>query len=234
MSQSNPLELTLLLPQGEPNGETVIFIHGLFRGPRSLLSLAKKVSEHGYRCLIHGYPSTQKKLHEHADEFEHSLSRIIRERIHASPRERSIHLVTHSMGGIVARIALSQLHQDNLIYFDKLIMLTPPNQGSALARLISQLSPTLSDSIIKPLVEMSNHKDSAIRQIPVPKKVRIGIIAAKYDHACPPESTKIDQQTDHIVLNSGHSFIMNYAETSRQVLSFLMNDHFDHRSSCAE
>ncbi len=152
------------------------------------------------------------------------LQRIIKH--HNYSHKSSISIITHSLGGIIARHALTALSEKKSLLFDKLILLTPPNQGSKLARIIIKSLPFLR-YIIKPLNQLSDDEKSYIHQIPTPKNIEIGIIAAKYDHAAPANTTQLKEQSDFTIIKGGHSLIMNNKKARQQILLFLQNGKFN-------
>lgn len=107
--------------------ELVIFIHGLNSHPNTVRHLASIAEQNGLACAEFNYPNDQA-----IDASGRLLSAELRRWKKQHPRQR-VALVTHSMGGLVARVALEdpQLDPGNV---DRLIMVAPPNQGCALAQ----------------------------------------------------------------------------------------------------
>ncbi|VEB38835.1 lipase LipB [Legionella cherrii] len=135
-----------------------------------------------------------------------------------------VSFITHSLGGIITRQALSTWSQEQLKQIGCLIMLAPPNQGSKLAQLSSKIFPMFT-SPIKPLAELSSEQTSYVHRVPVPN-IKIGIIAGRYDAKVPPESARLQGQNDPIIVNSNHTFIMNNAKTRQLIMSFLRTGSF--------
>lgn len=121
--------LTLIDPanDGEAQSQLVVFIHGLNSHPHTVRKLAAIAAEHGLATAEFNYPNDQ-SIEESGVLLSSELARWKREH----PKQR-VALVAHSMGGLVARVALEdpRLDPGNV---DRLIMVATPNQGCALSQ----------------------------------------------------------------------------------------------------
>ena len=119
---------------GDPDRPTVCIIHGIDATARCWDSLAPMLEDAGFGVVVFQYPFEQP--------IAASASRLARD--FAPFRDqygdfRSWIVVTHSMGGLVARAYLEndQLYDGGV---HRLIMLAPPNHGSNLAKLRATLA----------------------------------------------------------------------------------------------
>lgn len=105
----------------------VLVLHGFNSSPERFAPLAQALRDQGFVCGTYSYPDDQPILDSAA-----LLARDLTD-IKSSQPDRHVALVTHSMGGLVARAMLEDPEFDpgNVT---KLIMVAPPNQGSLLAR----------------------------------------------------------------------------------------------------
>ena len=87
-----------------PSGETVVLVHGLAAHWLAMWPLARHLERRGFRVINWGYPSITRNIDEHARRLSELLAGF--EWRDEGPR---YHLVTHSMGSIIARTALSEL-----------------------------------------------------------------------------------------------------------------------------
>lgn len=197
------------------SSDAVVLLHGLAANRLAMLRLAKHLDAHGYVVQNWGYPSITTSIETHAREFRNRLSDFS-----AGHPFGSIHLVTHSMGGIVARRALSLSRPPNLGRF---VMLGPPNSGSHVARRMARPLRRL----CPPLQELSDAPDSYVNGLEEPRGIEVGIIAAAADRVVKLPSTHLECQRDHIVLPGHHGVLPWRRETSEQVLHFLLHGHFD-------
>lgn len=104
----------------------VVAVHGLNSDSCATEPLLVQPREAGFACGHFDYPNDQP-----IDESAKLLSAELK-KLAAQDPDRSVALVTHSMGGLVARsvIETAALDPGNV---QQLIMIAPPNQGSMLA-----------------------------------------------------------------------------------------------------
>lgn len=217
--------------RAEPEGERWVFlVHGIFMSKGAMGYLEERLSDAGYRVVNRSYPSTRLTIQESA-EF---LRRRIDRRVAANPR-MEVNLVTHSMGGLVARYYLTHSPPE---HFGALVQIAPPNQGSEKAtrfrnyfyyRMVYR----------KPGQQLVTGLDELQRELGAPT-VPIGIIAGGtgdadgFSPAIPGDddgtisvqNTKLSTMTDHLVLRYSHAFIMRKRETADQVIHFLKHGQF--------
>ncbi|BCA96830.1 lipase [Legionella antarctica] len=212
---------TLIVPvKAKHHQEVIVLIHGLLRSYLSMKPLKLYLETQGYQVYYYNYPSARYTIHEHAS----YLNQFIRH-LSANNSRVKIHFVTHSLGGIIVREALSKWSPNQLKHIGSLIMLAPPNQGSLLAKLSTEMFPLITSSI-KPLAELSSEKKSYVHRVPVPN-IKMGIIAGRFDAKVPPSAARIQGQTAPIVINSTHTFIMNHAKTRKLIMTFLKKGSFE-------
>jgi hypothetical protein len=173
----------------------------------------------GYRVYFYGYISARGTIQQHSADLNQFIQNVFNEHQHDQ-----IYFITHSLGGIIARDALAHLSPKQLKHVGGLIMLAPPNQGSSLAKLSLILFPAMT-YFVKPLAELSSEKTALVHQIPIPK-IKIGIIAGRYDAKVRPKDTYLEGHPEPTVVNSTHTFIMNNTKTRVLVSRFLKNGSF--------
>jgi len=201
--------------------DAVILVHGL-AAPRWIMTpLARFLRQHGYRMVNWGYPSVRRSVKAHADRLRRTLAKF------DVPSICQCHLVTHSMGGIVARCALFSRPPQNI---GGVVMLAPPNHGSPVAR---WLAPALG-FMCPPLNELSDAPTSFVRGLPQLSGVDIGIIAAAADAVVSVESTHLDGELDHLVLPGRHGLLPLRRDTAIQIHAFLRNRRFDRGRGAGE
>jgi pimeloyl-ACP methyl ester carboxylesterase len=198
--------------QLNPTPEIVVLVHGL-AAKRLVMTVLRASLAKSYGEVVNwGYPSLWSPIERHGRE----LARLLR-RLDDGRCER-IHLVTHSMGGIVARVALAEYQPGRLGRF---VMIAPPNRGSYVA---TRFAPLLGQ-ICPPIRQLADHEASFVRSLPLPS-CELGVIAAGTDWMVPEASTHLGCQRDHIVVPGLHSTVLWRRETAAQVRHFLEHGAF--------
>lgn len=210
--------------------DQVLLLHGIARTSASLAKLSQSLGAAGFSTLNLDYPSRKQSL---ADLVEH----VHRE---AGPllaqRDGQAHFVTHSMGGLLARAYIARYRPPSL---GRVVMLSPPNQGSEVADLLAnyriykeffgpagQQLGTDADEQLSGLLGILDYPvgvnagDRALDPLgwlllPRPNDGRVSVAR-----------TKVAGMADHMKLHATHAMMMRNREVIRQTIWFLRFGRF--------
>jgi pimeloyl-ACP methyl ester carboxylesterase len=230
-------------PDTEPatiRPECVILLHGLGRTSRSLNKMADALEAAGFKPVNLDYPSRKKTIQELAlDTMERGLDRCTR------MQARTVHFVTHSMGGVLVRYYLTRHRPENL---GRVVMLSPPNRGSEAADHLqdSALYRWFNGPAGQQLVTGPEGLPEQLGPIDFPLGIITGnqhsffdawladVIPGTDDGKVSVERAKVEGMADFLVLPYSHPFIMNAEEVIKQTLQFLRGGRFGTRPPSAE
>jgi pimeloyl-ACP methyl ester carboxylesterase len=199
--------------------ETVVLIHGMLSSPGSMQSLARALAGEKFHVHNWGYPSLRASIAEHARRLQQLLRQVARGREGVGHEAPGLHLVTHSMGGIIARAAIGEAAMPRVA---RMVMLAPPNRGSHLTRW--SLGPFA--KCFPPLSELTEGVDSLVNRLPPPREIEVGIIAAARDAVVHLESTRLEGMKDHLIVPTNHRRLPRNAQAITATLQFLREGRF--------
>ena len=227
-----PLAAREAPPLSDATPACVILLHGLGRTSLSMTPMARALEAAGYVTANIDYPS---RFHSVEVLAPTALERGFEQcgKAGASP----VHIVTHSMGGILVRHHLSQ-HQPPTL--GRVVMLGPPNQGSAVAdRLMNQ---AIYREVNGPAGQQLGTGPDGIAARLGPVAFPLGVLAGNErttvdqwlsegieedsDGKVTVEEAKVDGMADFRVLAANHTFITSDPEAVAQVLHFLREGRF--------
>ncbi len=206
-------------PEEKP---AVVFLHGLARTRVSMERLRWRVSRAGYATWACTYPSRSGDLD--------ALAADVAARIRRALPGRRLAAVSHSMGGILLR------HID--LPWDRILMLAPPNRGSALAARLADWQPfqifygpagqELADPGPWPLPAAPTAVIAGTAGLTPTNPISwistgLGVFppGAAHDGTVSVEEARLPGLVDFATVPASHSFIMEHPETRRMVLRFL-------------
>ncbi len=209
----------------------VILLHGLYRTQYSMKYLEWSLSELEYEVINLSYPSLSYPIEQ--------LAVMAVERSLAQCRERElqrIHVVTHSLGGILVRQYLRHHSIDGL---GRVVMLGPPSQGSQVADLVDSFD--FLEPFTPRAVEQLGTGDESVPLRLGAVTFELGIIAGTANRrsllpGVPDEpgdgtvtvaETVVPGMLDFLELPVSHTFMMWDSGVAHQVAHFLERGYFD-------
>lgn len=224
--------LSVVMPAAARAADTVLLLHGLGRTSWSMSALASALEREGFRVVNPSYPWRTQTLDQLAADW-------LPAQLAALPGPPRVHLVTHSMGGILVRLWLRE--RGAPANLGRVVMLAPPNAGSEIPDQLAGVAPAR--WLIGPnLARLGTAPDAlpaALGPWPAPA-IDLGIIAggsagaqlfgatvpAPGDGKVSVAATHLAGERAHLVLPFSHTWIAWRAETAAQVAHFLRTGNF--------
>jgi pimeloyl-ACP methyl ester carboxylesterase len=206
----------------------VVLLHGMALPALSMARLAADLRRDGYRVRNVHYPTRPYDV-------EALVERFVRPAVAACGRARPVHVVTHSLGGLLIRCYLQAAE---LPPGSRMVMLAPPNHGSEVADRLRHwpLYRGLFGAVGQ---QLGTGPDGIARRLR-PIAGEIGVIAANrsiqpwFSPLLPGEndgvvsvaSARLPEMRDFIVVESSHTLMLLSRGVSRQVRHFLATGRF--------
>jgi pimeloyl-ACP methyl ester carboxylesterase len=225
----NPRKREALAPTpAQPGG--VVLLHGIAVGSWTLKRLQRALEQAGFATLNLNYASRRKRLDALAADCHPAIADFARQ--HHGP----IHLVGHSMGGLLARVYVDRYRPEQL---GRVVMLGTPNGGSEVADLLKDLA--IYRTVFGPAgLQLTTEQDDTLTSLP-PVDYPVGIIAGNRtispissllilpspnDGRVSVQSTRLDGMADHVVVKSSHTWLARHSVAIDQTIAFLRDGRF--------
>ncbi len=218
-------------PASPPPRECVILLHGLCRSARSMAPIAASLEHNGYAVINLDYASTHSPINALAEQSLAPAVNLARRQGY-----RRIHLVTHSMGGIIVR-AFLQKHP--LPPGSRVVMLAPPNQGSELTDWALLHVPRIYRLAGPAAGELGTRGNDCINDLQH-VGAQVGIIAGSGswnplfsailpgddDGKVAVKRTRLPGMTDFLIVPDTHMMILYDRDVHEQIIQFLNSGRF--------
>lgn len=196
----------------KPSEEIVVLIHGFFGSRLDMVLINRHLKKAGfitshfcYSSIRTSIPLLGAKLAAHLASLEadNSIGRF--------------HLVTHSMGGIVARAAFENRSFQKA---GRIVTLTPPNRGSHVARRLGKPFSWLFPS----LPQISDDPESYVNKLGTFKhnpQVELGIVRSLKDRVIAQDCVPLDGCHELVDVGIHHGVITWYSQAARLAEQFI-------------
>jgi len=210
--------------------ETVVLVHGIWMSSLELVLLAWRLRRCGYRTLRFRYRSLRRPVRHNAACLARHVRQLAADRIH---------LVGHSLGGLVVLQAL-QDHPD--LVTGRIVLLGSPVEGSAVARYVNERP------VLRWVIGRSGEQGllgggprwggrQSLGVIAGSRSLGIGRLlgglGAVNDGVVNLQETTIDGAQDSIVVESTHMGLLTSRRVASQICAFLEQGRFDAASPAA-
>ena len=202
--------------------EHVILLHGVWMRGLTLLSLARRLRTAGFSVDVFDYAS----VFGDAD----ATCERLRTRMRESSADR-VHLVGHSLGGIVALEATRKARD---LPRGHIVCLGPPLRGSSVARVLSGLPGgrwllgANRGALIDGVKRWDGRRPVGVvaGKLPFGLGVSIGALAAPHDGTVAVEETRLGGLADHCTVAATHTGLLFSSTVAELTVGFLRNGRF--------
>ncbi len=214
--------------------ETVVLLHGIGDHAVHMAAAARSMKKAGYNTVNLTYPSTKKDLSGIAEYIDNSLTAK-----NVWITSSKVHFVTHSMGGLAARVYLAKYQPGIPVErMGRVVMIAPPHGGSEVADFFKDFAPfrwiygpagqQLGTTATRPADNTLPWYDVGIiagnRAWPVSSNL---IMPQEHDGCVSVASTKLPGMKEHLIFKSPHTFISWNSKVHRHAVQFLQTGSFN-------
>lgn len=209
--------------------DQIVLLHGLGRSENSMLILENEFAGAGFEVHNIGYPSNDETPDELIARVSLEIDRC------CLNNGRPMHMVGHSLGGLLIRAYLAPRTPENL---GRVVLIGTPNKGSELSDIKEGLAGSLIEWAGPTALMLGTGPDDFPASLP-PPDYPVGIIAGTQDalvtnewlplpndSMVSRESAKLDGMTDFLELDLTHWGLRNSVEVAEATIHFLRQGRF--------
>jgi pimeloyl-ACP methyl ester carboxylesterase len=211
-------------------GDPVIYVHGLWlSGGESLFLRRRLRRDFGFEVHPFRYPSTTLRMLDIAER----LDAFMRELCAGRPKGCTVHLMGHSLGGLVIYRFLERFPEQPK---GRVVFLGTPSVASRAALHAARLrwaAQLIGTPVAEELFEHRERSWNAPRDLGIiagTRRMGLGQFVAHFDEDCDGtiavSETKLAGATDHLVLPVSHMGMLMSARVAREVGHFLEHGRF--------
>ena len=203
-----------------------VLLHGITRSSTSLRALQGAIEREGYAALNLDYRSRHLPLADLAEAIHPAVSRF------AETTPGALHVVGHSMGGLLARVYLTRHRPARL---GRVVMLGTPNGGSQIADLLrhwasyrfvcgpagQQLLTAQSPELLAALGTVDYELGVIAGNRPMNPLAAVWLLPGPNDGKVSVESTRLAGMADHLVIPTSHTRLASHPQAMAATLRFL-------------
>jgi len=206
--------------------EHVVLLHGLWMRGFTLISLRRKLESAGFSVDLFDYASVMQ-------DSSASIEKLLA--LTARTTDRLVHLVGHSLGGLLALQTLQ--HRPDLIE-GRVVCLGSPLRGSSVARALASFPGGSfllgrSADILHAGMQRWDGKQQVgaiAGRLPIGLGLALGALSAPHDGTVSVEETQLPGLTDHCIIAASHTGLPFSEEAAQQTAAFLRNGRFDRQN----
>ena len=212
-----------------PSQHLVLLVHGILRSTGTFSVLEEALIETGFDAVAISYPSSRSTIEEHAAGLARLLGR--------QEGTETVSFVTHSMGGLVVRHLLAaEAAWQRRIEVRRVVMIAPPNRGSAIARLLEDVpayrlifgaagQQLTSEEVVK--IPRLDHPFAIIAGGKSDGEGFNPLLPGDDDGTVALAETRLEGAVDFLVVREIHAKISNHRDTIRATINFLKHGRFE-------
>lgn len=202
--------------------ERVILLHGIWMRGVTLHYLSRRLQRAGYEVETIDYASVFRGFGPAVERLREHLGRI---------DARAVHLVGHSLGGLVALEAMRGMRRWPR---GRVVCLGPPLRGSAVARGLATipggrlLLGHSGDALIAGIGDWTGRRPVGViaGSLPFGLGFAVGNLTSPHDGTVAVEETRLPGISDHRTVVASHTGMLLSSEVASLTIDFLRNGRF--------
>lgn len=203
-------------------GTGIVLVHGLWNRGWSMASMAKRLRNRGHHVVVFSYPTRSDCLDGHADKLHEFIN---------ENRAEELHLVGHSMGGLVI---LNLLSRFNDLPPGRIVLMGTPVKGASVVKRLQKLpgQKLMFGKARENLLQGFQYTpmDRETGMIRGTRALGLGRMTGKRDEpndgSVTISETDLDGLKDSVELEVAHSEMLVSAGVIEQVEQFLLQGKF--------